>query len=101
MNAILGPWYQKYGWKEGKNYMDNIAIATLHKHKEKHIAMMHDLFNILAAHGLYLKLSKLVFLQPQMDFLGVRINKDGVTIDPAKLAGLREYPRTLYTLKQA
>jgi hypothetical protein len=91
MNAILEPWYQKYGRKEGKNYMDDIAIATL-KDKAKHITMVHDLFHILAAHGLHLKLSKSVFLQPQMDFLGVRINKDGVAVDPAKLAGLREYP---------
>jgi hypothetical protein len=36
-----------------------------------------------------------------MDFLGVRINKDGVAVNPAKLAGLHEYPRILYTLKQA
>ena len=62
MNAILELWYQKYGRKEGKNYMDDIAIATLLKHKDKHIAMVHDLFHILAAHGLHLKLSKSVFL---------------------------------------
>ena len=72
--------------------MDDIAIATLLKDKAKHIAMTHDLFTILASHGLHLKLSKSVFLQPQMDFLGVRINKDGVAVDPAKLAGLHEYP---------
>jgi hypothetical protein len=81
--------------------MDDIAIATLLKDQTKHIVMVHDLFHILAAHGLHLKLSKSVFLQPQMDFLGVRINKDGVAVDPAKLAGLSEYPRMLYTLKQA
>jgi hypothetical protein len=72
--------------------MDDITIATLLKDKVKHIAMVHDLFHILAAHGLHLKLSKSVFLQPQMDFLRVRINKDGVVVDLAKLAGLHEYP---------
>jgi hypothetical protein len=81
--------------------MDDITIATLITETALHIAMVHDLFLILAAHGLHLKLSKSVFLQPQMDFLGVQINKDGVTVNLAKLAGLREYPRTLYTLKQA
>jgi hypothetical protein len=81
--------------------MDDIAIATLLKDKAKHIAMIHDLFLILAAHGPHLKLSKSIFLKPQMDFLGVRINKDRVAVDPAKLAGLCEYPRMLYTLKQA
>ena len=100
MNAALEPWYQKYGRKKGKNYMDNIAIATLLTEIDLHIAMVDDLFNILAAHGLHLKLSKSVFLQPQMDFLGVCINKDGVTVNPAKIAGLCDYPRTLHTLKQ-
>jgi len=40
-------------------------------------------------------------MQPQMDFLGVRISKDGVTIDPAKVAGLRDYAYTLVNLRQA
>jgi hypothetical protein len=100
MNAILEPWYQKWGHKHGKNYMDDIGIGTPLAEKPIHIEMIHDLFHILAAHGLHLKLSKSVFLQPQMDFLGVRISKDGVTVDPAKVAGLREYPRTLHNLKQ-
>ena len=80
--------------------MDDIAIAMLLTEIDLHIAMVDDLFDILAAHGLHLKLLKSVFLQPQMDFLGVRIDKDGVTVDPAKIAGLRDYPRTLHTLKQ-
>src|SRR5579863_9196282 len=28
MNTILEPWYKKYRWKKGKNYMDNIGIGT-------------------------------------------------------------------------
>jgi hypothetical protein len=71
INTILEPWYKKYGQKRGKNYMDDIAIATLLIDMALHIKMIHDLFLILAAHGLHLKLSKSVFLQPQIDFLGV------------------------------
>jgi hypothetical protein len=100
MNAILEPWYQKWGCKHGKNYMDDIGIGMLLMDIAIHVKMIHDLFNILTAHGLHLKLSKSIFLQPQMDFLGVRISKDGITVDPAKVAGLREYSRTLYNLKQ-
>jgi hypothetical protein len=81
--------------------MDDIAIATLITEMALHIAMVHDLFLILTTHGLHLKLSKSVFLQPQMDFLGMWINKDGVAVNLVKLAGLREYPQMLYTLKQA
>jgi hypothetical protein len=71
MNTILEPWYQKWGRKCGKNYMDDIGIGTPRTDKAIYIEMIHDLFYILAAHGLHLKLSKSVFLQPQMDFLGV------------------------------
>ena len=72
--------------------MDDIGIGTLLKDTKKHIMMIHDLFDILAKHGLHLKLSKSTFMQPQMDFLGVRILKDGITVDPAKVAGLGEWP---------
>jgi hypothetical protein len=80
--------------------MDDIGISTTLADKAIHIEMVHDLFNIFTAHGLHLKLSKSIFLQPQMDFLEVQISKHGVTVDPAKVAGLREYPRTLHNLKQ-
>jgi len=75
--------------------MDDCGLGTLLKDIALHIEIIHYLFDLLACHGLHLKLSKLVFMQPQMDFLGVRISKDGATIDPAKVAGLRDYPREL------
>ena len=100
MNHILEPWYKKHGCKHSKNYMDDIRIGTLLKDIAKHIEMVNDLFYILAAHRLYLKLSKSVFMQPQMDFLGVRINKDGVSIDPAKISGIADWPEELHTVKQ-
>jgi hypothetical protein len=39
-------------------------------------------------------------MQPQINFLGVRISK-GVTINPAKIAGLKEWPRNLKNLREA
>ena len=53
------------------DYMDDIGIGMTLADKAIYIEMVHDLFNILAAHGLHLKLSKSIFLQLQMDFLGV------------------------------
>ena len=86
-----------------KNYMDDCRISTkvTPEGRRLHIAIIHDFFDILAEHGLHLKPSKSVFLQPQMDFLGVRISKEGATIDPAKIAGLRDYPHILQNLRQA
>ena len=100
MNHALEPWYKKHGRKNGKNYMDDIGIGTKLKDLDKHIEMIHDLFDILVEHGLHLKLSKSVFMQPQMDFLRVRISKDGVTIDPAKVAGITDWPEECKTVKQ-
>jgi len=118
MHAILEPLFKKYGRnsftihipgfdKDKKaafeNYMDDCGIGTkaTPEGRRLHIAIIHDFFDILAKHGLHLKLSKSVFMQPQMDFLGVRISKDGATIDPAKIAGLRDYPQVLENLRQA
>jgi hypothetical protein len=100
MNHILEPWYKKHGHKHGKNYMDDIGIGTLLKDMAKHTEMIHNLFIILTAHGLHLKLSKSVFMQPQMDFLDVRINKDSISIDPAKISGIADWPEELHMVKQ-
>jgi len=102
MNGILEELYKHFE-KKGvleirrilQNYMDDCGIGTLLKDFNLYVDIVHFLFNLLAHHSLHLKLSKSVFMQPQMDFLGVRISKDGATVDPAKVAGLRDYPREL------
>jgi hypothetical protein len=35
-----------------------------------------------------------------MDFLGIRINKDSVSIDPAKISGIADWPEKLHMVKQ-
>jgi len=97
----FGRKFREMGRRCLKNYMDDFGLGTLLKDIDVHIQMIHFLFNLLAKHGLHLKLSKSIFIQPQMDFLGVRISKDGVTVDPAKIAGLAEYPRNIINLQQA
>ena len=107
MNGILEELYEHFE-KKGvleiqrilQNYMDDCGIGTLLKDHKLHIEIIHFLLNLLARHGLHLKLSKSVFLQPQMDFLGVCISKEGTTVDPAKVARLSEYPRILKDKRQ-
>jgi len=106
MNGILEELYQHFEKRvpdicqHFKNYMDDCGLETLLKEKALHIEIIHFFFNLLKKHGLHLKLSKSVFLQTQMDFLGIRISKEGATINPAKVAGLREYPTELKDLRQ-
>jgi len=102
MNGILEELYEHFEkkgvlkiWRILQNYMDDCGIGTLLKDFDLHVDIIHFLFDLLARHGLHLKLSKSVFMQPQMDFLGVRISKDRATVDPAKVAGLRDYPHEL------
>jgi len=107
MNGILEELYKHFE-KKGvleirrilQNYMDDCGIGTLLKDFDLHVDIIHFLFDLLARHGLHLKLSKSVFMQLQMDFLGVRISKDGATVDPAKVTGLRDYPRELKDKRQ-
>ena len=94
-NKIMEEIYRKFGAKGRqclKNYMDDFGLGTKLEDLDYHIKIIHFLFNLLAKHGLHLKLSKSIFMAPQMDFLGVRISKDSTTIDPAKIAGIAEYP---------
>jgi len=78
MNGILKELYKHFE-KKGvlkirhilQNYMDDCGIGTLLKDFNLYVDIIHFLFDLLAHHGLHLKLSKSVFMQPQMDFLGV------------------------------
>jgi len=98
---MLEPFYKKYSRQHLKNYMDDCGLGTKLTNKELHVEMLHYLFDLLAAAGLHLKLSKSVFIKPQMDFLGIRINKNGTTIDPAKIAGISDWPEEIKNLKGA
>jgi len=108
MNLMLEELYQHFE-KKGvhnirkmfKSYMDNCGVGTLLKDSKLHVEILHYAFNLLAKNGLHLKLSKSIFMQPTMDFLGVRINKDGATIDPAKVARIIDWPENITTLKGA
>ena len=103
-NKIMEAIYRKFSAKGQqclKNYMDDFGLGTMLADLDFHIEIIHFLFNLLAEHSLHLKLSKSIFIEPQMDFLGVQISKHGATIDPAKIARITEYPRNLLNLRQA
>jgi len=93
--------FREIGRRCLKNYMDDFGLGTLLKDINIDIQMIHFLFDLLAKYRLHLKLSKSIFMQPQMDFLGVRISKDSVTVDPTKITGLAEYPYNIINLWQA
>src|ERR1700742_4980746 len=64
-DKIFGPLRQKYG-KQFRNYMDNICIRTYKGEKELHIQIIKDLLKICLNNELHLKLSKSIFMAPEM-----------------------------------
>jgi len=71
MNGILKELYEYFKkkgilkiWHILQNYMDNCGIGTLLKDFKLHVKIIHFLFDLLAHHGLHLKLSKSIFMQP-------------------------------------
>jgi len=103
-NKIMEAVYRKFGAKRQqclKNYMDDFRLRTMLAELNFYIEIILFLFSLLAEHGLHLKLSKSIFMQPQMDFLGIQISKHSATIDPAKIAGIAKYPHNILNLRQA
>jgi len=97
MNGLLEKLYHHFKKKGVHNirkifrsYMDDCALGTLLKNTELHEEIIHFLFDLFAENGLHLKLSKSIFMQPSIDFLGMHISKDGATINPAKVTGIAE-----------
>src|SRR6202008_1641826 len=78
-----------------RNYMDDIRIGTYKGEEELHIQIIKDLLKICHENELHLKLSKSIFLVPEITFLGMNLSSKGVAIDLAKINGITEWPQTL------
>ena len=71
-------------------YLDNILIFT--KTLEEHQKVVQKVMEILQNYGLSLKLEKCKFERTSMEYLRVVISHDLVKMDPAKVAGVLEWP---------
>jgi hypothetical protein len=98
-NKLFGPLQQKYG-KWFRNYMDDEQIGTYLGEKELHKQIIKDFLKICQENSLHLKLSKSVFIAPEIVFLSMHISSQGVSINPSKTAGITEWPRTLKNHKE-
>ena len=81
-------------------YLDDIIVysSTI----EEHIQRLHQVFSTLAKHGLKLKPEKCVFFQEEVKYLGHGVSSKGVSMDPDKVAAVKNYqvPSTLYELRR-
>jgi hypothetical protein len=78
-------------------YMDDILVASTSL--EGHRAAVHAILDRLEALDLYLKPEKCTWESPQVDYLGLILEKGVTRMDPAKIKGIANWP-TPTTVKQ-
>ena len=71
-------------------YLDNILIFT--KTLEEHWEVVCKVLDLLQFHNLSLKPEKCEFEKTSIEYLGVVISQNSVMMDPAKVAGVSEWP---------
>ena len=80
--------------------MDDVLLGTRPGEEHLHPKLVHDFLDWCEEHSYHLKPSKCVFMKPEIDFLGMHIGNGQVTIDPSKVSGISEWPRTLKNVRE-
>src|ERR1700730_14106234 len=79
------------------NYMDDWWICTTDDKagRKLHEEIVHAFLDRMEECSYFLKLSKCLFKQREMNILGWVVGKGQVSIDPTKMKGLAEWPKDL------
>jgi len=72
-------------------FIDDILVYS--KTREEHVNHLHTILQTLADHQLYAKLKKCDFWMEKVHFLGHVISAEGVSVDPAKIAAVVDWPK--------
>ena len=70
-------------------YLDDILIFS--KDETKHEEHVRQVLAALRRHGLHLKISKCAFNVTEFDFLGFKINTEGIYMDPERIRAIKEW----------
>ncbi|KAK1648744.1 hypothetical protein QYE76_066549 [Lolium multiflorum] len=85
MNKIFMPYLDKFVIV----FIDDILIYS--KDKAEHAEHLRIVLQTLREHQLYAKFSKCEFWLDQVEFLGHVISKDGIAVNPSKVAAVLEW----------
>jgi hypothetical protein len=83
-----------------REYLDKFVIVLLDyiiiysKSEEEHEEHLRMVLKVLREHKLYSKLSKCIFYQKKIHYLGHIISGDGITSDPKKIEAIKGWPVT-------
>ena len=69
-------------------YLDDILIYS--KTAEEHAIHLQEVLEVLKQNKLFAKLSKYLFAQAKVDFLGHIISDNGIATDPAKVTAIKD-----------
>jgi hypothetical protein len=86
MNNLLQPVIHKFALV----YLDDVIIYS--KTIDEHIKHIQCVLNLLREGGLKIKLSKCLFLQKAVKYLGHIISEDGLRPDPKLTEAIKNYP---------
>jgi transposase InsO family protein len=86
MNRIFGPYLGKFVLV----YLDDILVMS--RTPEEHARHLRLVLGLLRQHQLYAKLSKCEFGKARVKFLGHVVGGGTVSVDPTKVAALRDWP---------
>ena len=86
MNSIFGRHLGKFVLV----YLDDILVFS--KSPEEHAGHLRIVLGILRKNNLYAKSSKCEFNRPELQFLGHVVGRQGIRVDPAKTAVIRDWP---------
>jgi len=71
-------------------YLDDILIFT--RMEEEHAKAIRQVLQVLQEHKLFLHLEKCEFCKERIEYLGLVILENEVSMDPVKVTGVREWP---------
>ena len=80
-------------------YIDDLLITG--QDEQEHLQVLEQVLQRLEEYGLRLKLEKCRFMQPSIDYLGYRIDKQGLHAMPEKVGAILEAPppKTVHELR--
>jgi len=82
MNRVFHPYLDKFV----VIFIDDILVYS--KSREEHAEHLRVVLNTLATHKLYAKFRKCDFWMEKVHFLGHVVSKEGIYVDPAKIAAV-------------
>ena len=80
--------------------MDDCSIFTKKGEEDLHRQITADFFDTLRQNNLFLKPSKCTFEKRKIDFLSLRVTPEGLTIDPGKVAAIKDWPINPKNIKE-